>query len=79
MAGDDHVSAFARATPPSQRADGLIVRERRAIDGDESERHGVPGHPLEVVDQGPVEVAANVDALRSGGPTTPFGPNRSRV
>ena len=57
-------SALARATSPSQRADGFTVRSKVSrSNGDEAEGLGVAGHPLEVVEQRPVQVAAHVDAV----------------
>ena len=57
-------TTLARATSPSQRAEGLTVRANDVtIDGDEPEGHGVTGHPFEVVEQRPMEIPAYVDAV----------------
>src|SRR5438270_3636385 len=46
------------------RARAGMAGERAAVHGDQPERGRVPERPLEVVEQRPVEVAADVHALR---------------
>src|ERR1043166_9388966 len=55
------VGAGNAAQPPRRRLHRTLLRG--AVDGDEPEHGAVAERPLDVVEGGPVEVAADVDAV----------------